>query len=699
MLIPIVLIFGTGKDLIAEENGHIKIQNHLISIELFPEQHGLKGKDKMLVHNPEKEIALRLNKNFEIMTVTVDGEESKFKFISPGGGKKLKTDLGPSDPENAGILKISLKKSGTFNIVVEYKGTVFQKPTSSRLSRQYVANLTSGIISKEGTFLSPASFWYPQGEEEMSLFEVHTTTPAGYETVTQGGRLEKMESSGSCITAWKNEFPSDGLYLQAGPYKIQEGNIDGISVYTYFYPGGENLASLYLQKSKYYIAMYNKLLGRYPYPKFAVVENFFETGYGMPSWTLLGKTVVRLPFIPDTSLPHEICHNWWGNGVFVDYTQGNWCEGLTVYCADYLLKKKKKPPEDMDYRLQTNRDYSSYVKKNKNFALTKFTSRHDPATRAVGYGKSMMVFHQLQRIVGEDVFFKALKSLMTEFLFKRAAWDDVLGVIKKESGASLEGFFGQWVERIGAPVIKLKIVDLEELENGYGLAFNILQEGESYNLNIPILFTTEEGKIWKDHRVEGASTEFRIFLPSKPRRMDIDPDHHIFRKLFPEEIPPSIAKVYGTQSQYIVVSSEGDSKQINTYRQAADMINRTRTAKILADKEISSEQLKERALIFLGIPAEKTEAAIYLDSIHKKSPWGKEMGEKEDSGSVMVFVHPEDNEWAIMAIQGKPGSDIKAVTRKLPHYGKYSYLLFHGETNVAKGIWEIESSPLIHVFD
>ena len=39
----------------------------------------------------------------------------------------------------------------------------------------------------------------------------------------------------------------------------------------------------------------------------------------MPSFTLLGPQVIRFPFILTSSYPHEILHNWWGNSVFVDY--------------------------------------------------------------------------------------------------------------------------------------------------------------------------------------------------------------------------------------------------------------------------------------------------------------------------------------------------------------------------------------------
>ncbi len=50
----------------------------------------------------------------------------------------------------------------------------------------------------------------------------------------------------------------------------------------------------------------------------------------MLPYTLLGRTVIKMPFIVYTSLGHEIAHNWWGNSVFVDQKKGNWCEGLAT---------------------------------------------------------------------------------------------------------------------------------------------------------------------------------------------------------------------------------------------------------------------------------------------------------------------------------------------------------------------------------
>ena len=684
-------------------NAEVKteVRNHKITIEIFPKEHKFKAMDEMLVSSQGEFIFVSLNKSFQINSAVLDGKKAEFQFdraAYESESKRLDDDNVASDFKEAGIVKIPIKAKGEHTLSLEYEGSIFEEPSASQFSRQYIANQTSGIISEEGAYLSPESFWYPRGDEEMSHFEIQTTTPAGYETVTQGIRLKHETKENKLFVVWKNDQLSDAIFLQAGPYEIQEDEIDGVKIYTYFFPGGAELASLYLNKSKQYIAMYNELLGKYPYDKFAVVENFFETGYGMPSWTLLGRTVVRLPFIPDTSLPHEICHNWWGNGVFIDYSQGNWCEGLTVYCADYLLKKKTVPGGDVDYRRQTNRDYASYVKKLSDFPLSEFRSRYNPASRAVGYGKTMMVFHQLQRRIGEEKFFKSLRRLMTDYRFKKAAWEDVLWIFEEESGIILDNFYELWIERAGAPVLRLENVNVARDGEGFTVSFEIVQVGDLYELDVPVLIKAEDGEFLKSLKVNGTREKFKVSLDAKPVHLEVDPEHHLFRRLYPEEIPPSIAKVFGSEKQLIVLPDGVNEEKQKIYRAAAEMINRTKTGLIKLASEIKREELNDFSLILLGEASEADLFADFFRSVHRNAPWKKDQAEKDNAGSAVVYNHPSNDEYGVMVIGGNSKSDILSIVRKLPHYGKYSYLLFHGDANVARGIWEIESSPLIYVF-
>ena len=53
----------------------------------------------------------------------------------------------------------------------------------------------------------------------------------------------------------------------------------------------------FAREAKQYIQLYETLFHPFPFKRFAIVENFLPTGISMPTYTLLGQEVVRLPFI------------------------------------------------------------------------------------------------------------------------------------------------------------------------------------------------------------------------------------------------------------------------------------------------------------------------------------------------------------------------------------------------------------------
>ena len=64
---------------------------------------------------------------------------------------------------------------------------------------------------------------------------------------------------------------------------------------------------------------------------------------------------------------------------------------------------------------------------------------------------------------------------------------------------------------------------------------------------------------------------------------------------------------------------------------------------------------------------------------------------------MLTHRHPDDPKLAIGWITVDPAAALPGLVRKLPHYGKYSWLAFAGEepANVAKGEWPTTDSPLL----
>ena len=104
---------------------------------------------------------------------------------------------------------------------------------------------------------------------------------------------------------------------------------------TYLFPDDVALADEYLDATVKYLDAYVPLLGPFPFGQFAVVENFFASGLGMPSFTLLGSGSIKRHYTQPYALGHEIVHSWIGNSVWNRPESGNWVEGLTTYLTNY----------------------------------------------------------------------------------------------------------------------------------------------------------------------------------------------------------------------------------------------------------------------------------------------------------------------------------------------------------------------------
>ena len=213
------------------------------------------------------------------------------------------------------------------SVTLRYGGVIHHplEPAQEEYDRAF--SETAGTIQEDGVFLSGASYWLPLGgwtlgagrDAGLVTFSLDVELPAGWDAVSEGRRAE--HAAGTSVAAgtrvrWVQETPVEDAHLIAAPFTVFERPAGAVTEYAYLRQDDGELAGRYLEAGARYLAMYDRLLGPYPYPKLALVESFWETGYGMPSFTLLGPTVLRFPFILHSSWPHEILHNWWGNGVF-----------------------------------------------------------------------------------------------------------------------------------------------------------------------------------------------------------------------------------------------------------------------------------------------------------------------------------------------------------------------------------------------
>ena len=633
-------------------------------------------------------------------------ESLEVEVLNEGGNLK---EITSERDENARVnvkkyrIKIPGKnKTGIINI--RYSGIIYDKIEEGSAEYARGFSETSGIIFEDGIYLAGSTHWTPDFEgSELASFNLETIIDKDWLVVSQGTRTANKEENGKRVIKYESPEAMDEIYLIGGKWSEYSVQSDHVLFQAFLRTPDEKLANKYLGATQGYLSMYEKMIGPYPFTKFALVENFWETGYGMPSFTLLGPKVIRFPWILFSSYPHELLHNYWGNSVYVDYSGGNWCEGITAYMADHLLKEQQG--QGAEYRQSTLQKYTDYVNADNDFPVSEFLSRNNSAEEAIGYGKCLMMNNMLRVTYGDKAFLEAYSKFYKDYKFKKASFDDIRTCFEEVTGEDLKPFFYQWVNRKGAPSIRLSNVKLIKNGNEFKLSFNLnqIQDEEVFKIDVPVAIYLENDEVV--HMMSANShlkeQSYLFSFEKKPVRIEIDPEFQIFRRLDRREVPTTLTQLFGAEKTTIILPA--DSPNLEEYQKMANTWKGSQEAQgkslnIVLDKDL--EKLPDNQAVWVfGYINNFSEVARIPDN-YKNSLSEKDIKKGEELKTSGSLVHAIQNPGNSLFTLGFVGSNqaatIEGLTRKLPHYGKYSYLGFEGNeaTNVLKGVFSALNSPL-----
>jgi hypothetical protein len=514
----------------------------------------------------------------------------------------------------------------------QYHGAIDEPPREPRHLRFVTPSETAGHIGSEGVYLSGETNWYPDLPGSLATFSVRIKTPADWTAVTHGKQLSRMVQESVAIAAWDAEARTEALTLVANRFVVKQRDWKGIEIATYLFPDEAGLADEYLDAAIKYLDVYVKLLGPYPFPKFAVVENFFASGLGMPSFTLLGSGVVKRRYVQPYSLGHEIVHSWIGNSVFNAAGQGNWVEGLTTYLANYYFEELTGTPEQArEQRRMMLLGYAVYVRPEEDYPVAQFTQKRDQRDNAIGYQKAAMVFHMLRRELGEEIFWRGIRTLVARYSGRYAGWKDLEQVFAETSGRELRWFFARWVEQPGAP-------------------------------------SSPKG-----------------LQPSRA-----DPDYHLFRRIPREALPPMLNLFVTDRSRAVVPPGGGGEEDRAPYAELAkQIVSREQGIAVLDDRSVDSAK---GSVLVLGGPGVNRAAEWAVRGCGEKVRIEKDAfaveGRTYNGPGAALLVscrHPDHAERIATLFYGMTPAAAAKVARLLFFYGWQSYLVFQDGAVVARG--------------
>lgn len=583
--------------------------------------------------------------------------------------------LGPASGREGAVQVwwLELSGSGVHRVTLRYAGPLAALPEADH--RDTLQGLAP-MAGTAGSYLPGGSGWYPVIGEHPFTYRVDLELPAGQRGLVPGRLVAEQADAAGYRARYEFSHPAEGIDLMAGPYEVQERMMarpggTPVRLRTWFHPELHDLAQDYLQAVESYIRLYSERIGAYPFDEFSVVSSPLPTGFGMPTLTYLGIDVLRLPFIKSTSLGHEVLHNWWGNGVYVDYERGNWCEGLTTFMADYYYKERESAQAARAMRQDWLRDFAA-VAPDQDFPLREFTSRTHGTSQIVGYHKAAYVFLMLRDLVGTPTFDASLRRFWRDHQFRRASWDDLRRAFEQESGRNLAVFFAQWIDRPSAPEVRIASARARTDTGGSRVEVGIEQSPPAYALQVPIDLVGAGAQRTELVAIDALRETASLDTLFRPESVALDPDLRLFRRLDPRALPPILRQVMLDPSTALVVASQ-DAAVSDAARALA--------ARLLDTGPQPDTGGQPLLIIGLEKDVDRLLAARSLP------PRPEILG---TTGTAQVWTSRQIDGKALVVVSARDAGSLLALQRPLPHYGRQSWLVFEGAKAIDRGVWPAE---------
>ena len=466
-----------------------------------------------------------------------------------------------------------LSKDASATLTFEYEGQLENADNSP------VPGLSLAYIGDDTSYLLYAGRWFPVSGYGLNRFTstINVTVPAhmlvigsGKASVTDAASAKK--TAATVLPTKTFTFVSDKLSfpgtIVAGVFQDFKSDEAGLDLHVYFKPTHQSIAAAYTTTAVQEFTYFTTLYGPLPSTKLSIVELPGDTlpyawapgivGLAGPSIT--EKTNYRL-------LADGVAHQWWGVSVS-PATKDDWwiADGFSRYSEAMYVENAagaaglEEAVKDMSVGALA---YDTVPLSSSN-KLDTFSTEFQSLTT----DKGAMILHMLRWVLGEDKYNKTMREFASEFAGKPATTDDFRSIAEKYYGDQLTWFFSQWLDSTGAPEFKVKYTtyrlggipaaskDLkgddkgkEEKTPGFRVTGEISQDLDLFRMPVDLRIDTDGRTENKRIEVVGTNSPFTIETFGRPRRISVDPDHHVLTNSSDVKLRSSILRGQAMQQQ------------------------------------------------------------------------------------------------------------------------------------------------------
>ena len=451
---------------------------------------------------------------------------------------------------NGNILSICLGKEFGLNDTLTYtiaystlpkKGIFFVAPDTAYPAR------TPQVWSQSE--MEDARYWFPCHDypDDFLSSSVTATVPADW-TVISNGVLDKTTSNKHDRTktvCWVESKPHV-IYLisiAAGEYSQVDDHYGATPVFYCVAPEYSKDAKRDFSATPDILRFFSDVTGyEYPWQKLALsaVTDFTFGGMeNVSAITLTDNTMHDINAEPQVSstdlVSHETAHQWFGDLLTCRSWSNAWLnEGFATY-FEALYGEHAFGEDNFSYEMYHDQQEvvnSDQVERRP----TVYNRYNDPVNvfSTYIYARGADILHMLHGILGDQLFFKAIKYYVHEFQHKNVDTHDFANAVREATGYNLDWFFDEWVYMAGHPDFNVSY-RYDEQEHSITLNVAQTQKVDSltpvYKMPVTVLIVTPSAKITKTIWVDSLSENYTFNVPGMPLMVNFDEGGFILKEL------------------------------------------------------------------------------------------------------------------------------------------------------------------------
>lgn len=398
-------------------------------------------------------------------------------------------------------------------------------------------------------------FWIPchDAPNEKAATEMVVTVDERF-TAISNGKLLGMHHDKDRKTKtfhWKQSMPHASylITLCVGEFvEIKESWKDSrgheIPVLYYTLAGRERETKLAFGKTPKMLEFYSKKIGiDYPYEKYAQVVAWDFVYGGMENTSATTQTEytlhpesIELDYSSEPLVAHELAHQWFGDLLTCKEWSHAWLnEGFATYFESLWTEFEHGKDEflyevfsnEKNYKGEDSGAYRRPIVTNVYLSPSDIFDRHL-------YEKGGRVLHMLRRLVGDELWWKAIHKYVTAHYAKTVETVDLQRAFEETTGRALAWFFEQWVYKAGHPDLK---GSCEWVDDKKQVKLTLAQKHQQNDLTglfrLPLQFkiVTSDGEYIHDIELASEEQTYWFSCADKPKFVSLNPENTILANI------------------------------------------------------------------------------------------------------------------------------------------------------------------------